>query len=87
MAVGYSTLSAATAPSWRKIAAIYPLKTVFLAAELLMVVGSVLAGVATNVDTVIIGRVITGFGSAGGVLACVIPQYSRGSFRHQLISL
>ncbi|KAK4060785.1 uncharacterized protein Triagg1_10628 [Trichoderma aggressivum f. europaeum] len=68
VAVGYSTLSAATAPSWRKATAIYPLKVVFFISELLMLIGSILAGAATNVDMVIIGRVITGFGSAGAIM-------------------
>ncbi|RFU81915.1 major facilitator superfamily transporter [Trichoderma arundinaceum] len=69
VAVGYSTLSAATAPLWRKIAAIYPLKILFLVAEFLMALGSILAGVAPNMNTVIIGRVITGFGSAGAFMS------------------
>lgn len=69
MAVGYSTLSAATAPSWRKITAIYPLKVIFFISELLMLIGSILAGAATNINMVIIGRVITGFGSAGAIMA------------------
>ncbi|QYS97939.1 Efflux pump antibiotic resistance [Trichoderma simmonsii] len=69
VAVGYSTLSAATAPSWRKITAIYPLKVVFFISELLMLIGSILAGAATNINMVIIGRVITGFGSAGAIMA------------------
>ncbi|KKP01719.1 major facilitator superfamily transporter [Trichoderma harzianum] len=67
--VGYSTLSAATAPSWRKITAIYPLKIVFFISEFLMLIGSILAGAATNINMVIIGRVITGFGSAGAIMA------------------
>ncbi|KAL6691575.1 major facilitator superfamily domain-containing protein [Trichoderma pleuroticola] len=69
VAVGYSTLSAATAPSWRKITAIYPLKIVFFISELLMLIGSILAGAATNMNMVIIGRVITGLGSAGAIMA------------------
>ncbi|KAL7800678.1 major facilitator superfamily domain-containing protein [Trichoderma afarasin] len=69
VAVGYSTLSAATAPSWRKITAIYPLKIVFFISKFLMLIGSILAGAATNINMVIIGRVITGFGSAGAIMA------------------
>ncbi|PKK52043.1 hypothetical protein CI102_2173 [Trichoderma harzianum] len=69
VAVGYSTLSAATAPSWRKITAIYPLKVVFFISEVLMLIGSILAGAATNINMVIIGRVVTGFGSAGAIMA------------------
>ena len=49
---------------------VFPLKVVvFLVAEALMLIGLILAGTASNIDIVIIGRVITGFGSAGGVLS------------------
>ncbi|KAJ4861246.1 major facilitator superfamily domain-containing protein [Trichoderma breve] len=51
------------------ITAIYPLKIVFFISEFLMLIGSILAGAATNINMVIIGRVITGFGSAGAIMA------------------
>ncbi|PTB66101.1 hypothetical protein BBK36DRAFT_1168730 [Trichoderma citrinoviride] len=73
VAVGYSTLSAATTPLWRKMTLVFPLKVVvFLVAEALMLIGLILAGTASNIDIVIIGRVITGFGSAGGVLSIYV---------------
>lgn len=45
-----------------------------------MALGSILAGVAPNINTVIIGRVITGIGSAGAFMTCVTNNTAGGFF-------
>lgn len=68
VAVGFSALMAATLPLWRSLIGVFPLKSLFVFAYVLTLLGAVVAGAAPNIKAVIVGRALTGVGAAGWML-------------------
>jgi MFS transporter, DHA2 family, glioxin efflux transporter len=51
--------------TWGKVFKYFPLKTSFLVAIFVFEIGSLIAGVAQNSTTLIVGRAISGIGASG----------------------
>jgi len=66
----YILACAASAPTWGKISDIWGRKPILLLAVGIFWVGSLISGVAVNMNMVIVGRTIQGIGS-GGILILV----------------
>lgn len=65
MAVGYSSLSAAVVLLLGRLSRFVPLKPLFLSYQVFVFLGAVVAGTATNMNAVIVGRAINGIGCGG----------------------
>ena len=64
-ATGYTLMNASLVLIIRKISYVFPMKYQYLVYVLLIIVGSSVAGSASTMVTMIIGRCITGIGGAG----------------------
>ena len=73
-------------PLYGKLGDLIGRKSVFLAALIIFVAGSVLGGMATNMETLIAGRAVQGMGGGGimilaqAIIADIIPARERGKY-------
>ncbi|MGY0017761.1 MDR family MFS transporter [Streptomyces sp. cg35] len=83
----YTLATAASTPLWGKVGDMYGRKGAFLTSIVIFLVGSVLSGMAQNMDQLIAFRAVQGLGAGGlmvGVMAIIgdlIPPRERGKYQ------
>ena len=83
---GYILASTITMPVYGRISDLFGRKPVLLAAIGLFLTGSVVGGLAGNIDVLIVGRVLQGLGGGGlmilsqAAIADVVPARERGKY-------
>ncbi len=83
----YLLTSTASTPLWGKISDLYGRRPIFQAAIGIFVLGSLVAGVATSMPSLIAGRAVQGLGGGGlfalalAVIGDVIPPRERGRYQ------
>ncbi|MGI8458602.1 MAG: MDR family MFS transporter [Propionibacteriaceae bacterium] len=83
----YLLTSTAATPLWGKISDLLGRRPIFQAAIIVFLVGSVMSGLATNIEFMIIGRAVQGLGGGGlmslalAVIGDVIPPRERGKYQ------
>lgn len=65
VALSFSTGNVAVIPLIRKFTSIFDLRWMMIISTLIFAVGAALSGAAKTMETLIVGRVITGVGLAG----------------------
>jgi EmrB/QacA subfamily drug resistance transporter len=83
----YLLTSTASTPLWGKISDLYGRRPMFQAAIIIFLVGSLVAGAAQDMTTLILGRAIQGLGGGGlialalAIVGDVIPPRERGRYQ------
>ncbi len=83
----YLLTSTAATPLWGKISDLLGRRPIFQAAIIVFLVGSVMSGLATNIEFMIFGRAVQGLGGGGlmslalAVIGDVIPPRERGKYQ------
>ncbi len=83
----YLLTSTAATPLWGKISDLLGRRPIFQSAIIVFLVGSVICGLSSNIDVMIIGRAIQGLGGGGlmslalAVIGDIIPPRERGKYQ------
>ncbi|GAA2111055.1 hypothetical protein GCM10009841_33550 [Microlunatus panaciterrae] len=83
----YLLTSTAATPLWGKISDLLGRRPIFQAAIVVFLIGSVICGLAPNIEVMIIGRAIQGLGGGGlmslalAVIGDIIPPRERGKYQ------